>query len=74
MNRAMHRKLRDRRAIYLSDRPREGNYYVLDRVVDGMDYCNPDTDTWIWSIGRRLADDVILASATTDLYQNPEFE
>lgn len=29
---------------------------------------------YIWSIGKRHSDGVILASRNGDLYQNPEFE
>jgi hypothetical protein len=73
-NRAMARKLMAKRAIDVSNMPRVGNYYILDKVEDGIDYCNAKEERWIWSIGRRLADDVILASHFPDLYQNPKYE
>jgi hypothetical protein len=73
-NRAMARKLVAKRAIDISNRPREGDYYVLNKVIEGKDYCDADTEEWVWSIGRRLRDGVILASMKTDLYQNDRFQ
>lgn len=73
-NRAMARKLQTRRAIDLSLNPRVGDYYMLDHVVDGMDYCDAAREVWMWSIGRRKSDGVILASTKDDLFQNPEYE
>lgn len=73
-NRAMARKLETRRALDLSMHPRVGNYYILDKVVDGMDYCDAVREVWIWSIGRRKSDGVILASDEANLYQNPDYE
>ena len=60
-------------AIDLSKCPREGEYYILDSFVDDKDYCNAATEGWIWSIGERKSDGVILASHRGDLYQNPNF-
>ena len=54
-------------AIDLSSYEREGKYYVLDTFIDGMDYCNLETEQWIWSIGLRKTDGKILASHTTDM-------
>jgi hypothetical protein len=73
-NRSMARKLQTRRAVDLSLNPRVGDYYMLDHIIDGMDYCDCEREVWIWSIGRRLSDDVILASTRPDLYQNPHFD
>ena len=73
-NRAMGRKLTTRRAIDLSMNPRIGGYYILDKFVERMDYCDAVREVWIWSIGKRKSDGVILASLTTDLYQNPDYE
>jgi hypothetical protein len=44
---------------------------------EDVDYCDAQTESWIWSIGKRLADDpsipagTIIASRSTQLYQNP---
>ena len=75
-NRAMAEKLAHNDAIDLSKCAREGDFYVLPAGMfqEGVDYCNAKTEAWIWSIGRRLSDDVILASHTGELYQNPLFE
>jgi hypothetical protein len=70
----MKERLDAREAIDLSPCKREGRYYVVETYVDGVDYCDAKTEAWIWSIGRRLSDGVILASTQADLYQNPAFE
>lgn len=74
MTNVMNRKVAAAEAVDLSKNKREGKYYVLDSFVDGADYCDLEKTTWIWSIGRRKADGVILASTSSDLYQNAEFE
>lgn len=74
MNNAMQRKIDANDAIDLSTHPREGDYYVLPLFVDDIDYCDRSKTVWIWSIGRRRSDGVILASTSADLYQNPDFE
>lgn len=84
----MERKIASGDAIDLKDCKRldndieggmfEGNrknpLYILDRFEDGMDYCDSTSESWIWSIGRRKSDGLILASSTADLYQNDDFE
>ncbi len=73
-NKSMERMLQNGEAIDVSRMPRQGSHYVLNRVIDGMDYCNAETEEWIYSIGRRKSDGVILASTTSEFYQNPRFE
>lgn len=84
-NKAMQRKINSGEAIDLKDCRRieadgtvEGNkknpYYVVENFIDDADYCDSSTESWIWSIGRRKSDGLILASTTADLYQNDEFE
>jgi len=74
-NNAMRRNVDTGNAIDLSNHPREGKYYILDKFVDDeSDYCDASKTAWIWSIGRRRSDGVILASTSCDLYQNPAFE
>lgn len=73
-NKAMERKFRDGKAIDLSDCAREGGFYIIDSYREGFDYCDAKTERWIWSIGKRLSDGVILASTGVDLYQNEAFE
>lgn len=74
LNKAMERKLRSGKAIDVSHAEREGRYYVLTSCHRGKDYCDAEREEWIWSIGRRFADGVILASTRADLYQNPAFD
>lgn len=78
MNLRMQEKVRDREAIDVADYPREGNYYILGGKADVLeldaDYCDTKNVRWIWSIGRRKSDGVILASTGTEFYQNPDFK
>ena len=74
MTNAMKRKIDVGDAIDLQKNAREGEYYVLETFVDGIDYCDAGKTAWVWSIGRRLADGIILASLKSDLYQNSAFE
>ena len=73
LNKYMEEKLENGEAVDLSKCQREGRYYVVPEFVDGVDYCDAVSESWIWSIGRRYSDGVILASPGNDLYQNPQF-
>lgn len=73
-NQAMRRKLNARKAIDVSGYPIYGGAYVLPFFTEGADYCDSRNERWIWSIGRRKSDGVILASVTDEFYQNDEFE
>lgn len=75
-NVAMKRKLDTGAAIDVGPFKREGGYYVVpaDKFDADADYCDAAITIWIWSIGRRRSDGVILASTKSDLYQNPHFE
>lgn len=53
--------------------------FQVDAVVEGMDYCVIDPgedahDEWIYSIGRRLADGVILAARDVRFYKRDGYE
>lgn len=74
MNLAMQRKVRNGEARDIGACERVGRYYMLATFMDDVDYCDLAAGVWIWSIGRRLTDGMILASPSADLYQNPEFE
>lgn len=75
-NLAMERKLEKGAAVDVSACKREGPYYILegDQIPDPRgempDYCDAQLERWIWSIGRRYSDGVVLASTDGDLYQN----
>ena len=75
-NKAMERKLNEGECLDISKCSREGKYYIINhnQFIDDVDYCNAKEETWIWSIGRRYSDGIILASHSADLYQNPDFE
>ena len=74
INQRMQEKLEEGEAIDLSTNKREGRYYVLDEVVEGMDYCDSVRECWIWSIGRRHSDGKILADTSSVFYQNNNFK
>jgi hypothetical protein len=73
-NQRMKEKLKAGEAIDVSDRPRLGPYYVLRNFQPDKDYCDAKDQAWIWSIGRRYRDGLILASRKGDLYQNQNYE
>ena len=55
-------------------RRHEHLYYVLDAFAEDIDYCDAKREMWVWSIGRRKSDGVILASMDTVFYQNDAFD
>lgn len=73
-NLRMEEKLKSGECIDVSGFPKEGHLYVLPRFVEGVDYCNAESEGWIWSIGRHRMDGTIYASHSTELYQNPDYE
>jgi hypothetical protein len=75
MNRSMLRKLVRGEVIDVSECDRtDDGFYVLKRFVEGKDYADCAEEEWIWSIGKRRTDGVILASTSNVLYQNPDFD
>lgn len=74
VNMRMKEKLSAGEAIDVSKCKRSGNDYILTSFHADKDYCDADLEHWIWSIGCRKSDGAILASTTTHLYQNPDFE
>lgn len=75
-NRSMARKLMLGACIDISKLPVvPGGYVDLGDVFkEGVDYCNATDERWIWCIARRRSDGKVLASYSTDLYQNDAFE
>ncbi len=49
-------------------------HWALPKFIEGVDYCDSKTESWIWSIGKNRLTGAIVASTSTDLYQNPAFE
>ena len=45
-----------------------------DEFEDDMDYCIAETESWIWSIGKRKSDGKILASTDARFYQNADYD
>jgi len=75
-NLRMAAKLRRGDAIDVSTCQTYGGAYILPpgMFVEGKDYCNAATERWIWSIGQRRSDGVILASHSDEFYHNDNFE
>ena len=68
INQAMKRSIESGECIDLSKCKKEGNCYIIENFIDGMDYCDAETEQWIWSIGKRRSDGVILASTSSKFY------
>lgn len=80
-NRRMFEQLVAGECLDLNDcvRTPDGDYILDDRhhvngEYTGTDFCNAETEQWIWSIGRHLETGVVIASHSNWLYQHPEFE
>jgi hypothetical protein len=73
-NLRMREKINSGEAVDVSGLPRYGGAYILPVFTEGKDYCNGRTEQWIWSIGKRKSDGVILASHSDEFYQHAEFE
>lgn len=73
-NKAMERKVALGEAIDVSNGHIGNVYYKIDEYREGVDYCDAKNEIWIWSIGRRYSDGLIIAASNTSMYQNPEFE
>jgi hypothetical protein len=55
----------------IADRP---GYYRLREFIDDKDYCDPEYEIWMWSIGRNLKTGEIIAAYNGSLYLNEEYE
>jgi len=74
-NKAMQNKLMKDKAIdvRMAGTEVEKGVFELREFVDDVDYCDAQTESWIWSIGRRLSDRKIFASTDTRFYQNSDY-
>lgn len=72
----MERKLRAREALSVLTEGRmvQPGVYELRRFVDGVDYCDPQHEWWIWSIGRNYLTGQILAATDSRYYGDPTWE
>jgi hypothetical protein len=81
-NRAMRDKLERGECLDLSgcQRNAAGDYILSPDVwQEGIDYCDAETEEWVWSIGRAFhtphgEKPLILASTTTKFYGSSAFE
>lgn len=74
-NKSMERKLDRKEAIDIShcEQNDEGDY-ILSEFISDIDYCDRYEEEWIWSIGRDLVTNQILASTSNKFYENPGYE
>lgn len=75
-NRAMRDKLERGECVDLSRCCRliDGSYLLpLDVWQEDVDYCNAETEGWIWSIGQHRTSGMIQAAHDTRFYQNPDY-
>lgn len=75
-NQAMARKLSkgealDVRAIGTEVEP---GVFELQSFTEDVDYCDAQTEAWIWSVGRRQADGQLLAATDARFYERPGYE
>ena len=49
-------------------------YFELEEFVERKDYCDSETEQWIWSIGEHKEDEVIHAAFNTRFYRNSDYE
>lgn len=74
-NKRMQEKIKSGKAIDLSkNNINENGYYILDKFVQGVDYCDKKKEAWIWSIGKHYETGQILAAKSAIFYQHPDFE
>lgn len=52
-----------------------GGLYKLRRFVEGRDYCDPNAEAWIWSIGRnRMTGEIFASTFGSSFYQDDDYE
>lgn len=74
-NRAMARAIINEGCIDLSGCERtDRGEYILPDFIENRDYCNAETEEWIWSIGRDKETGEILAAHDTRFYGHPSYE
>lgn len=76
INQRMQEKLEKGEALDVLKIGREikPGLYALDQFQADVDYCDAKHEIWIWSIGRNKATWEILASTSSEFYQNPQFD
>jgi hypothetical protein len=77
-NKAMAKKLKKDECLDVRKigTPVEGDpkVFELREFQEDVDYCDAQTESWIWSIGKRKSDGKIFASLDGRFYLNPQFE
>lgn len=75
-NVVMEQRLRDGEALDVRKIGKEiaPGKFELESFVDDVDYCDAQTETWIWSIGKHRETGIIIASYGTEYYQNDQYQ
>lgn len=77
VNLAMARKIETATALdvrRVGKPTNDANVFELTEYIDGVDYCDAQTERWIWSIGRDLVTGKFLAAVDGRFYGHPDFE
>lgn len=74
-NLAMQERLRrgDALNVLIEGRKVDDATYELKRFVEDKDYCDPQAERWIWSIGQRISDNKIFAATDTRYHDSPNY-
>lgn len=77
-NRAMQEKLKNGSALDVRQIGREDELlageFILDHFIDGVDYADAQTESWIWSIGQHVETGEIRASTSPKFYMHPTYK
>jgi hypothetical protein len=78
VNKSMEHKLRIREALdvrKIGSEVKPGVFALLPGTFQAdLDYCDAETESWIWSIGRCYETSTIYASTTAEYYGKEGFE
>jgi hypothetical protein len=75
-NQAMENKLRAGVALSVLSEGKmvQPGLYELKRFVEDRDYCDPQREWWIWSVGRNALTGKIMAATDARFYDDPTWE
>lgn len=75
-NLAMEQRLRTGEALSVLAEGKlvQPGLYELRRFVEDKDYCDPQHEWWIWSVGRNAFTGKIMAATDARFYNDPSWE
>ena len=51
-----------------------GHVWMIHNYMEGVDYCDAESEIWIWSIGKNKQDGKYYAASDARFYGNPLFD